>query len=200
MLYVIIRIIFFTIVFAATFVLIKRSKIVRKKLVAILSLVLCMVICSASYLLPVENLFINFKTPQGVFNYSCNGKIEDIVYGNNSCLVFSSDTYNIIPKIEKGYKISTMFSTKTVCKKIDRDGSFKVYNVSNTNDYYIWGTTISIGNDIIITDSNNSELKIKLTKNGNTDYYTVLIYGFVNNFTEEYYLLINGEKIALTSM
>ena len=47
----------------------------------------------------------------------CNGKIDDIVYGKQSCMIIYSD-YNktishlIIPKSETGYKIPSYFYSK----------------------------------------------------------------------------------------
>ena len=200
MLYTTIRIMIFFIIFIVLFVKIRRTKIVKKKLVTVLLLLFCVVFCSVSYFVPVENLFVNFKSPQDVFKYSCNGEIEDVVYGNNSCLIFSADTHNIIPKTKTGYKIPIAFSMKTVGHKIDETGSFNVYHVPDTDDYYIWGTTISIGSNIVVADGNNSQLKIRLTPNDGTDYYTVLVYGLIDNFTDEYYLLINGEKTTIIGL
>lgn len=198
MLYGIIRIVFFGLAFLFAFVFISSSKMIRKKMIIVVAMIMCVVLCSISFLMPIENLFIKFKSPEVVFNYSCNGKIEDIIYGHNSCLIFSSDAYNIILKTEAGYKISTVFSSKTVYDKFDKYGSFKVYNASNTNDFYIWGTMILKESTVNITDSNNSVLKTKITKNSNTNYYTALIYGFIDSFTNDYFLLINGEKILFT--
>ena len=65
------------------------------------------------------------------------------------------------------------------------------------NYYYIWGTTFIKADEVFIADSNNSSLETVLTRNGDTDYYTLIIYGFIGDFTESYYLVINGQKINL---
>jgi hypothetical protein len=204
MLYGIFRIIFWGIVFSlAYFLLMKKTKTARRKIVAILTLVLCMIFGSVSALLPAENLFIKFKTPEDVFSYYQVGKVDDVLYGNNSSLIIYSNGNNsgghfIVPKSAKRYKIPSLFSVKKISSKIDRDGSFNVYNVLGTNDYYFIGTIISKENVINIIDSNNNEVKNITLEMGNTDTKTVLVYSFVENFTNEYFIVINGEPITVS--
>lgn len=57
----------------------------------------------------MENLFIDFKSPESVFNYTSSGEINDIFYA------------------------------KKISDKFDSNGNFDVYNVSGTQDYYIIG-------------------------------------------------------------
>lgn len=204
MLFYIFRLVFGGLIFYISFLLIRRSKIINKKRSIKISLLSIIVICALSSLLTIENLFINFKSPEDVFNYSCSGKIEDIVYGNNSCMVVystgdNSYSYSIMPKSAKGYKISNLFSTKIILNKFDKDGDFKVYNVLKTNDYYVFGTTISKDNKINIVDSNDKEVRIIIEIMGNTETKTVLMYSFIENFTNEYFILINGEKITISN-
>lgn len=152
---------------------------------------------------PLENLIINFKSPESVFNYTRTGKIDDIVYGEESCMVIYSKGNNtgghfIIPKTEKGYKIPSYFSIKKVSDKFDRDGDFDIYNVKKTNDYYVFGTMLSKDNEIIILDSNNNEVRKIVIEMGSSDVKTVLLYTFIEDFTNEYYILVNGDKIEVS--
>ena len=204
MLYGTFRLIFWGTIFVILFfLLMKKSKITKKKLAAISILILCVSLGSISALFPVENLFINFKSPTNVLNYSQNGKADDVLHGNDSSMVIYSKGSNlggyfIVPKSNKGYKIPSLFSVKKVSRKFDQDGSFDVYNVLGTNDYYVVGKIISTESEINAVDSNNVSVKNIVTEIGNTDTKVVLLYSFVENFTSEYYLIINGEKIAIS--
>lgn len=200
MLYRIFRISFWGIIFVFVFFWLKKIKITRKKLAVILTLVSCMILCFVSGLFPVENIFVNFKSPEDVFRYTCSGKIEDVVYGDNSCMVYystgnSSYSYSFVLKSTNGYKIANYFATKKISHKFERNGSFDVYNVLGTDDYYIIGAVNSGESEIDIFDSNNEKVKIDIKRVKNTSF----IYFFLKNFTNEYYLLINGEKISISN-
>ena len=196
MLYGLFRIVLFFIIFLIIFILMRKSNTFRKKRNIIVSLILCIIVCAISFLIPIENLVIHFKSPQDVFHYIRIGEIEDTVDGNESSLIFSSDAFCVIPKTETGYKIPNIFSTNTIRDELNRNGNYKIIEVENTNDFYLWGATLCKGGKIDITDSSHSKLRTIITKNGNSDYYTVLIYGNIN-YSDGYYLIIDGEKIQL---
>lgn len=186
----------FVIIFVIIFIFMRKSNAFRKKRNIIVSLILCIIVCAISFLIPIENLFIHFKSPQDVFRYIRIGEIEDTIHGNESSLIFSSDAFCIIPKTETGYKIPNIFSTNTIRDELNKNGNYKIIEVGNTNDFYLWGTTLCKGGKIDITDSSHSKLRTIITKNGDSDYYTVLIYGNIN-YSDGYYLIIDGEKIHL---
>ena len=61
------------------------------------------------------------------------------------------------------------------------------------------GTFLSEESDIDVVDSNNEPVKNILIDMGNTDIKTILVFCFVEDFTDEYYLIINGEKISISN-
>lgn len=65
-------------------------------------------------------------------------------------------------------------------------------NVLRTKDYSILGTINSKERDIDIVDSNNEPVKNIIIDMKNTDTKTILVFCFAQDFTNEYYLLING--------
>lgn len=205
MLYGIIRIVFWSIAFAFAWFLLKKSKIVRKKIAAILIFASCLILGTISCLFPVENLFINFKSPEDVLHYYQNGRVDDFIYGNNSCMIIYSEGsklggHFIVPKSAKGYEIPSFLSVKRISHRLDSNGDFKVYHVVGTDDYYIVGMTVSIEKDINIVDCNNNKVKSIIVKNGDADdSKTVFIFSFVKHFTNEHYILINGGKISITN-
>jgi hypothetical protein len=204
MMYGIIRIVFWGSFAVLTLFFIKKRNLNKEKLAVILTIVLSMILCSASFLFPIENTIISFKTPQDVFNYIRRGKVDDIIHGETSGMVIyskgkNSGGYIIIPETAKGYKIPSLHSVKKVSNKLDQNGSFVVYNVAGTNDYYVVGTIILKGGEISVIDSNNSLVKNIIIEMGNTDKKTVLVFSFVESFTNEYYLLIGGEKVFVSN-
>lgn len=182
---------------------IRASKIKRKRLAIILSVVLILILNSISGMFPVENLFIDFKSPESVFHYTTVGRIETIIYGNSSCMVYystgsTSYEYSFIPKTEYGYKIPGTFTTKQVSNKFDKDVYFDIYNVVGTSEYYVFGRIFSEENEIHIVDSNNQPVMCNIIETGLPDLKVVHILAFVENFTNEYYFLVNGEKMFVS--
>ena len=126
MFYGIFRIVFWGIVFVSTIIIIKKRNLKSKKRAVIILIISCMVLCSLSFLLPIENLFVNFKSSEDVFRYYQTGEVNDVIYGVNSSMVIYSKGENsgghfIVPKTEKGYKIPSLFSVKRTSQKIDSD-------------------------------------------------------------------------------
>lgn len=204
MLRTILHLLIFTVIFVTSFLLIKRSKIVNKRLAIALDGIFCIALLAISSFLPIENLFVNFKSPEDVFHYISTGQIEYIDCGDNSCLIYSKPSnyeskYIFILKSVSGYKISSFLSTKIIQSKDDNDGSFNVYNIVGTNDYYIIGSTVLEETKIIIIGSNNELLEYVALYNGTTGSRVVLIHSYIKNYTHDFYLLINGKKIVLSN-
>ena len=201
MLFGIFRIVFGAIVFISAIFLIKRNKsIVRKKLYMIITLILCVVFCSVLSLFPVENIFITFDSPENVFHYTCSGKIHNIVYGNNSCMVYystgnNSYSHSFIIKVKNGYKISNYFRSSKVAHKFDRNGSFDVYNVLGTGDYYVVGAIPFEGTEISIFNNHDEKVNSDIQKVENSDF----VYFYLEDFTNGYYLLIDNQRIPISN-
>lgn len=201
MLFDVIRIIIFLIVFVISFLIIKKSKIYKKRLATIISMVLCFAVMSFASIFPVENLFITFDSPTSVFNYIEYGNIYEILHGENSSMIIYSDhvgTYSnyIVPKTEKGYKIPTYFDRKKVSHKFDKDGAFDVYNVRGTQDYYVFCMIHSRDKvpEIHIFDGEDKEQESNIVRIENSDF----IYFTLHDFTNEYYVTVSGEKILIS--
>lgn len=182
---------------------IRSSKIVRKKGVTFLSVILCLGLIFISGIYPIENLFMHFQSAESVFHYAYFGEIEDVLDGKASCIVIYSDHnqgngHYIIPKTEEGYEIPNSFTAKKISDKFDRNGSFEVYQVKGTQDYYVVGSVLSNASSFNITDSRGQNVPAIVTEMGDTGTKTVLLYAYVENFTNDYVLYINGIKTTVT--
>lgn len=196
------RIVIWLIVSVFIFFKIRSSRIVRKKLAYFLAIALCFFLVTISGMYPIENLFVDFKSPESVFNYANYGKVSDIIYGEESCMVIYTQNdvsgQYIIPKTEEGYKIPNYFATKKVSSKFDKNGTFDVYNISGTRDYYIVGMILSNASEQNIVDSQNRPVeKIVVDNMGDAETKSVTIYSCVENFNSDYYLIINGVKTTI---
>ena len=161
---------------------------------------LCMILCTISFLLPFENFIINFKSPEEVFNYCYWGNIEDIVYGDNSCMIIYSKEDNsyshaIIPKNKNGYKIPNIFSVEKISDKLDKNAWFKIFTVKDTENYYFLGNVNSNEKEIDIYNGNGEKIKTIYTNNDNSS--IKFFYFYFNNYEDNYYLLVENQKIYI---
>lgn len=179
-------------------IIIKKSNILHKKAMLILAFTSCFIINGLLGMFPIENLFVNFEQPEKVFNYTCSGEINDIVYAEKSCMIFYTDrngsfTYTIIPKTKTGYKIPNYFSTKKVIKKSSEYGNYSVLNVSGISDYYIWGRIITKESNPVVVDKDNKLVKNMIVDNNDSTVKVIFIYDFLNNYTDEYSISIRNQ-------
>ena len=179
---------------------INTSGVKRKKLMSVSAVVLCMAVVSVTALFPVENLFIHSRSPESIFHYAGSGNIDEIIYGQESCLIVysngnSTGGHYIIPKTENGYKIPNYFTTKRISHKFDENGLFDIYHVNGTQDYYVFGTVDwnDTDNRIAVYNEIGEKVDTNIVRVENSGF----IYFFLHNFAGEYYLQINGEIIPI---
>lgn len=171
----------------------------KKKAPVIISLITVIVLCYASGLFPIENIFISFHSPQDVFHYTCSGTIEHIEYGDESCMVVYTTedgtySYIIFPKTSKGYQIPGILTLKTVSSKLQEPGSFELLRIANTSDFYVFGMCIlDEGN---LTDSNHSDIKVVIPDNRQKE--SKIMFAFVGDASSGYYIVADNKKIIMT--
>ena len=202
MFYGIVRLIIWILILFVASIIIRKSKLLHKKLVLAITFIFATVLVTVIGLIPVENSVKYFDSPESVFAYRSSGKIEDIIYGKESCMVLSStDPYNhsymIIPKTSDGYKLPSAFSTKKIVDEMNGLGSFEIYQVRDTNDYYLSGVCASNKSTLDLSDNMDSEFIKIASKANDNESGTYFIYAYVGDIKDEYYLMINGEKVSL---
>lgn len=184
--------------FCAVFI-VHKMKIKRKKIVFLLSIVFCTMLVTAISMFPIENLFISDKLPEDIFSYSNMGEIKEIIYGKESCMIVyltneNSGGYYLIPKTDKGYKMPNYFTAQKVYDRFDGNGLFKIYNVKGTQDFYVFGTVHLKENDNDIgLYQDGKKVGGSVVRLDDTSF----IYFYLPDFSNEYYLMINGEEITI---
>lgn len=198
MLFTIVRIVLWGIITLLISSKIRSSKLVRKKFRAGFIFVFFMGGMTLLGMFPTENLFIDFTSPESVSHYISTKEIERIIYGKKSCMILYTEKYNqggysIIPKSEKGYKIPGYFVKRKVSHRFDKTGLFDVLNVVGTKDYYILGNTNPPESDFEVFNGRDERVKVDIFKNKNNYFYF-----YLENFTDECYLMIGKQKILIS--
>lgn len=173
-------------------------KLIAKQWQRILAIVLCMVLVSVVSAFPFENLFYSFESPEKVFNYIGKDELTGIVYGEDSCLIYyetekNTYSYTYCKKHEDRYKLLSHFSCKKVSKSFDSNGSYEVYNVLGTNDYYVFIFAVKPISKLEIYDDKDNKIKTEILRVKDTGF----IVFSVTNFTDKHYLLIDSNKVLI---
>lgn len=200
MLFVIIRLGFWGIAFIISFFLIRKSSVIHKRRWSIVALVAAIILTTISALLPIENAFITFSSPESAYHYRNSGDVKLVVDGEKTDLVVGTkgdeDIYAIVPKSNNGWKLGTGLDTKRMIQTISDGVIIYVYQYKNTDDYYITVFDAN-GGSTDITDNRDSEFKYLETYNSalNETFYTY--YAYIGGFDNQYALTVNGTSIKV---
>lgn len=198
--FVIFRLIFGSLVFVICFFLIIKSHTIYKRRWLIVSLVVALILTTISALIPIENAFVTFTSPQSAYNYNNSGNVKLIVNGAKTDFVVASkgdtDVYIIVPKSDGGWKLGMGLDTKRIAQTISDGVSVYVYQYKNSGDYYITVLDTNGGpSEIIDTHSSKFQFLDKYNSELNKTFYTY--YTYINGYDDQYALTVNGKTIKI---
>lgn len=141
MLFGITRVILGVIIFIVCYLIIKTTKTKYKRRYYIISFICVILVIVLFNLIPIENAFITFSTPESAFSYVNTGNIKLVINGSQTDLVVAqkedAKIYSIIPKTENGWKLGMGIDTKRIIQRTFEGIIIYVYQYKNTNEYYI---------------------------------------------------------------
>ena len=152
------RMIVLAVALAAVLYGIGRSRIRRRRIAAVLGAALCLLAMTVSAMFPAENLVMSFRSPEDVFSYMESGEVLDVLEGDASCAVIYADgrymAGNLIAaKAADGYHLPGYFSAQRIFHRSDREGTFDIYRMAGTEDYYLFGTVVTKSPELRIADA-----------------------------------------------
>lgn len=154
------------------------------------------VIAAVLHLIPVENMFFSFSTPESAFRYNHTGEILEIdEYGDCAFIIASTGdekvTTHVLPAAKGGkWKLETVYNRR-------RDVT--TYNYCIIERLYVPGS-----DDCFVIISHNTEGNISdppgsIIDSRNTKFHIVddpdritFYYGFVEDMSDDYMLHIDG--------
>ena len=182
----------------------KFKELIKTRRHKIYILVIAAIFSIIFMFIPFENLFITFSSPEKVFNYCYTKKTKAklVVEGKDSDLVIGQDDdthiYLIVPKVANGWKISNAINMKHISHTYGmyNSTSVEVYQYKNTNDYFVSILDMN-GGYSQITDSFNSKFSSLVQPIDVLEKTYVTYYTNIQDFTDEYWINVNGEKIIV---
>ena len=200
--YNIIRLIIGCIFLVCSIIAIKKSKVIRKRVLYIVFAVMSLILTAVLMLLPFENLFATFDSPKAAYEYLNLGKsnIELIVEGDACDFVIDrkndADKYLIVPKTADGWKIGTGLNTKRIVQKISNGIVVYVYQYKNTSDYFITILDTN-GGELTISDEYNTKFLPLKRSNDSLEKTFVTYYAHITDFNSQYSVMVNDSEIVL---
>lgn len=151
------------------------------------------------YLLPVENAFVKFDSPEESYHYTNSGIVEMVIKGKTTCFVVASnnktESYLIIPGAEHAWKIGRGVDTKPTIHQLSDTASIQVFQYKEADEYYIVISGIQEG-ELSIADNRGTVFSSKsfFVRSLESEYYTYFAY--VADLDGTYKLFINDEEIS----
>ena len=190
------------IIFCCIVLRIKKSNKTHKNKIFFLAITILIIFMIVLAFIPFENLFITFSSPEKAFHYyqGSKTKVKLVVKGKDSDLVIGEDDdahiYLIVPKVANGWKIGMWTNTKLISYEMYNSISVDVYQYKNTNDYFV-AILDTNGGYSQITDSFNSKFSSLVQPIDVLEKTYVTYYTNIQDFTDEYWINVNGEKIIV---
>lgn len=188
------RFLFGVLVFIACLLFIQKTHKIHKRRWFAVAFVAAAMGTTILALLPVENVFLTFSSPQSAYQYNHTGDVKLVVSGEITDFVIGVkgdvDEYTILPKSDDGWKLGMGFDTKRIHQTISDGVVIYVYQYKNTDDYYI--TILDTGGGPLeLTDNRNSNFQCLEHTNEvlHTTFYTY--YGYIHDYDDSYTLTVN---------
>lgn len=174
----------------------------QKKKRILLAVVGCAVIYSVLSvvlpLIPFENAFIYFQTPESAFHYMNNEKdavIEEVVEGENACMViYRTDTcsYCFFRKTEKGYQLYTRLAYERESAPLLPRGT-RIIQIKECDEHFLFGMLVNYPRAHIVEGSNGDEIHVIYTDGIGAP--ITYLYGAVD-YSEDYQIILDGQPVT----
>ena len=131
-----------------------------------------------------------------------SGEVLDVLEGDASCAVIYADGRHmagnlIAAKAADGYHLPGYFSARRIFHRSDREGTFDIYRMAGTEDYYLFGTVVTKSPELRIADASGSPLRCIAAEMGVGETETLYLYAFAADCAQFAWLQIGDEQIAL---
>ena len=193
MLFLFFRFLFGVLVFIACLLFIGKTHTIHNRWRIAVAFAAAVMGTTILALLPVENAFLTFSSPQSAYQYNHTGDVKLVVSGEITDFVVGAkgdvDEYTILPKCDDGWKLGMGFDTKRIHQTVSDGVVVYVYQYKNTDDYYITILDTS-GGPLELTDNRNSNFQCLEHTNEALDTTFYTYYGYIHDYDDSYALTV----------
>lgn len=117
----------------------------RKRTWTIIAFIAAVVVLTASALIPVENAFLSFASPEAAYRYNHSGAVMLEINGEKTTFLVGEkgDTYEyaIIPKAKDGWKLGVGSDVDRVVQTVSNGITVQVYQYKKQANTTLWCKT-----------------------------------------------------------
>lgn len=190
-----------------SFLIIKKIVKAKNKFIRIVFSVLIFLVIIAvmsSLFVSSVNFICKFDTAESAFKFNHSEEIINIVDGESSCMIIYKKQKNVngiyyLNKSEKGYKFPHSFISQEIDFIVFDNCTISISKIRGTNDYYVFGSTFPTKTEPTVIDNNDESVQKNIVQSFDGNIITAF-YDYIDNYeTDDYYLIINDEKINITN-
>lgn len=196
-----IRFIFWMIVVIVCFFIMRKHMRIHKFSRYLIVFIITGILLSLSALVPFENAFVTFSSPESAYRYMYMDKVELVVEGTNTALVYGGESndysYTIMVKSDNGWKLGLPLEIKTnTSESLSYDFTTYVDQYKDSGEYYI---TIfnRDGAAASVTDNRNSKFYCLDQFSNGDDKSFYSYHAYVHDLDDKYTLIVNGKVIPV---
>jgi hypothetical protein len=159
------------------------------------------IVGGAISIIPVENFFVTFESPQEALNYQKSGDMITFCEGSASaCIMYESGKTSsgtmFVRKTNNGYNLCSFFEVREVSTALNAPLYVSIYNLKDTNDYYLEMIGIIGEGDIVqVEDSLSTSFDLLYQNHYSIEGRKIVRCLCPINYSLEYQLYINGNKV-----
>lgn len=186
------------------FLLARRRKLAKTgKKINAMAIIVCVLLWLSSTFIPVENLFIDFPSPEAVFNYCRIGNIINVIPGQESSMVIYSDGNSndmnpyFVARSGDKYKINLASSSYAIYHGFNDENFIIIYRYPNSQDNFIYITYLTNDKERTISDEIGTEFNKVIVKIPYQKYSSYYYFGYVHDLKAGYCLYVDNSKIVI---
>lgn len=152
----------------------------------------------AGILLPVNRLLYGTGTPEQILQRMGKGRLVDVVYGDQSCLVLyqtPDDSYSsmVLREQKGGYGSANYFISMFPHMETsgERTLSYVVFRGLGLRDCYIQGNCILPGSDWVVRDSLGTEFAALSVPLEDTEFSLCIFFSRVKSLPKDYWIFLS---------
>ncbi len=178
--------------------LLLRKKYLNSKKKRIVTIIVMITFIMLIGIIPIENIFMKFSSPEDVCKYMYMKDADYVVEGNENAIVFyDKSKILIVPATENGWKIPSINPlSKSILKIAKGNSEFEIFVYNYANDYYI---VVETKSEIAISDNRNSQFFKVSDEEYMKNYYQYRFCGHITELDENYKIKVDNREIKIMS-
>ena len=196
MIYNLIRLVIGAAAFCATRAAIRRSGGLHRCRKMVAALFGAVLLATGLELIPIENAFVTFSSPEAAYGYRNSEPLAFAVSGETADLAIGEKkTTMILPKTDKGWKLPFVFWEKTIYRMYD-DGIVVILDQYECAGAFFVTVYRDDGKECTVSDDRDSVFQCRKEPGFSENQPFCTYYAYINAMDSQYRLTVDGTELC----